>query len=472
MAKGITVSKQEDFSEWYTQIIQKAQLVEYTDVSGCMILRPDAFSLWESIQQFLQSEFDKRGVRNAYFPLFIPEKLLTKEEDHVEGFAPEVAWVTHGGNSELSERLAIRPTSETIMYDAYSKWIQSHRDLPLKLNQWVNVVRWEFKHPRPFLRTREFLWQEGHTAYSNADDAADEVQDILSVYQKCFEDLMAIPVLSGKKSAAEKFAGAEYTLSLESLFPDGKAIQACTSHFLGQNFAKAFDISFLDEDENKQYPYQNSWGLSTRSIGVMLGIHGDDRGIVLPPRIARIKAVLVPIVFSNKPDQSEKVMQKAKELCDEFGWHLDDRDNYSPGHKFAQWELKGIPLRIELGPRDLDNDQVVVARRDSGEKQSVSFDMLQTVIPSLLEDIQQSLYDKAKAHLDSSIVEVSSVEELQQVVDDKKIAKAVWCASVDSEARIKEATGAKSLTSAGDVSGKCFESGEDASVMYYFGKSY
>ncbi|MFT4249743.1 MAG: proline--tRNA ligase [Candidatus Woesearchaeota archaeon] len=472
MSKGITVRKEKDFSEWYTQVILKSGLVEYTDVSGCMILRPDSFTLWESVQSFLQAEFDKRGVRNAYFPLFIPEKLLTKEEDHIEGFSAEVAWVTHGGNSELSERLAIRPTSETIMYPAYSKWIQSHRDLPLKLNQWCNVVRWEFKHPRPFLRTREFLWQEGHTAYADAQEAKDEVQDIIELYARVYEELMAVPVLVGRKSEAEKFAGADYTLSIESLFPDGKAIQACTSHYLGQNFSKAFDITFLDENGDKQFVYQNSWGFTTRSIGVMLGVHGDDKGLVLPPRIARMKAVLVPIVFSKDPEGSKKVLAKAKALCEEFGWHLDDRDNYSPGHKFSEWELKGIPLRIELGPRDLEKQQVVVARRDTSEKQTVSFNKLKTVIPTLLEDIQQSLYEKAKAHLDSSIVEVTSLEELKRVVEEKKIAKAVWCGTSSSEARIKEVTGAKSLTSAGEESGVCFESGEKASIAYYFGKSY
>jgi prolyl-tRNA synthetase family I len=472
MAKGITVSKAENFSEWYTQAIQKAELIEYTDVSGCMILRPNAYSLWEAIQIFLDAEFKKRGVQNAYFPLLIPEKLLTKEEDHVEGFAPEVAWVTHGGNSELSERLAIRPTSEAIMYDAYSKWIQSYRDLPLKLNQWCNVVRWEFQHPKPFLRTREFLWQEGHTAYENKQEAVDEVQDIIKLYTQVYKELMAVPVLTGQKSDKEKFAGADHTLSIECLLPDGKAIQACTSHYLGQNFAKAFDITFLNENEEKSFPHQNSWGFTTRSIGVMLGIHGDDNGIVLPPRITPIKAVVVPITFSKKPEQSQEVLAKAQELCDKFGWYLDDRENYNPGHKFAEWELKGIPLRIELGPRDLKNNEVVVARRDTGDKQSIAFDQLSEKIPALLEEIQQSLYDKAKKHLDESIVEISSLDELSSVVEQGKIAKAIWCATPESEERIKKATGAKSLTSAGDASGSCFESGQDASVAYYFGKSY
>lgn len=473
MSKGLSVSKSDDFSAWYAEVIQKAQLIEHTDVSGCMIMRPGSYAMWESIQAFLDKEFKSRGVENAYFPLLIPEHLLTKEADHVEGFAPEVAWVTQAGDSDLNERLAIRPTSETVMYDAYRKWVRSHRDLPLKLNQWVNVVRWEFKHPRPFLRTREFLWQEGHTAFATKEEALEEVHDILSVYKQAYEDVLAVPVLAGEKSVAERFAGADMTLSLEALFPDGKAIQACTSHYLGTNFSEAFGIQYMSEDSTNEFVHQNSWGFTTRSIGVMIGVHGDDKGLVLPPRVAPTPVVVVPIVFANKPDVSKKVLDAAKQLCDEHGWRLDDRDGYSPGHKFSEHELKGVPVRIEIGPRDLDQEQVVVARRDTSEKESVPIAEVGSYVEQLLVDIQDSLFARAKKYLEEHIKDVSSVDELKRVVDDGFIARADWCASAESEQRLKESTGAKSLTSAGEPRGtSCFESGEQAVKSYYFGRSY
>ncbi len=472
MSKGLSVSKSEDFSAWYAEVIQKAELIEHTDVSGCMILRPDSYAIWEGIQGFLDRAFKQRGVRNAYFPLLIPEHLLTKEADHVEGFAPEVAWVTHAGDSELSERLAIRPTSETIMYDAYKKWIRSHRDLPLKLNQWTNVVRWEFNHPRPFLRTREFLWQEGHTAYATKQEAVAEVEDILSLYKQAYEELLAVPVLAGEKSVSERFAGAEKTLSLEALFPDGKAIQACTTHYLGTNFSEAFDIQFTDENSERRYVHQNSWGFTTRSIGVMIAVHGDDQGLVLPPRVAPTPVVVVPIVFANKPEVSEKVLSVAKELCEEHGWYLDDRDGYSPGHKFSEHEMKGVPVRIELGPRDLDQEQVIVARRDTSEKEAVSLSAVGSFVNQLLEDIQESLLVKARKRLEDRIFAVSSLEELESVVEKGGIARAAWCGSAASEERIKQSTGAKSITSAGETSGSCFESGEAATKEFYFARSY
>ncbi|MBW3016354.1 proline--tRNA ligase, partial [Candidatus Woesearchaeota archaeon] len=334
--QGITVKKDENISEWYTQVIQKAELAEYTGVSGCMVLRPRAFAIWEKLQAFFDGEIKKLGVRNAYFPLLIPESLLKKEAEHVEGFAPEVAWVTMGGHSELNERLAIRPTSETIMYEAYSKWIRSYRDLPLLINQWCNVLRWEFKHPVPFLRGREFLWQEGHTVHADKKGAEKEVLVILELYKRVFEDLLAVPVIKGRKSDNEKFAGADYSTSVETFAPSGKAVQAATSHHLGQRFAKSFNISFLNEKGESCLPYQNSWGFSTRSIGAMVLYHGDDNGLVIPPKVAPLHVVFVPIMFE---DSKEKVVSK----CHEVAKHLektgvsvfvDDRDGYTPGWKF------------------------------------------------------------------------------------------------------------------------------------------
>ena len=469
---GVTAEKQDAFSEWYTQTILKAELIEYTDVSGCIVYRPGSFAMWETVQAFLDAEFKKLGVKNAYFPLFIPEKLLQQEADHIEGFAPEVAWVTHAGDSPLSERLAIRPTSETIMYQAFAKWIRSHRDLPLLLNQWTNVVRWEFKHPTPFLRGREFLWQEGHTAHATKKAAEKEVAVILDIYRRCYEELMAIPVLAGQKSEKEKFAGAEYTLSLEALFPNGKAIQACTSHHLGQNFSKAFDISFQNAQGEKAFVYQNSWGFTTRSLGVMIGIHGDDKGLVLPPRIAPIKVVVVPITFSKKPEASAQVLERARKLCAENNWHLDDRDHHSPGFRFSEWELKGVPVRIEIGPRDLEKDVVVVSRRDQEGKQEVPIAQAATVVDNLLEEIQASLFARAKEKLESSITDVSSREELKAVVSEGKLARAAWCGSVESEEEIKAATGAKSLNMQAPSDDACFVTGEPAQGVFVFGKSY
>lgn len=472
MSKGMSVSKKDDFSAWYAEVVLKARLIEHTGVSGCMIMRPNSYSVWETIQRFMDDELRSRGVRNAYFPLLIPENLLVKEADHVEGFAPEVAWVTHAGESELGERLAIRPTSETVMYDAYQKWIRSHRDLPLKLNQWANVVRWEFNHPRPFLRTREFLWQEGHSAFVTKEEAIAEVEDIIGLYQDVYENLLAVPVLCGEKSVGERFAGAQKTLSLEALFPDGKAIQACTSHYLGTNFSEAFGIEFLDENSQKQLVHQNSWGFTTRSIGIMIGIHSDDKGLVLPPKVASRPVVVVPITFSNKPEVSKEVLEVARGLCEDHGWFLDDRDGYSPGHKFSEHELEGVPVRIEIGPRDVERQSAVVARRDTSAKESVKLSEIGSYVSDLLDDIQDSLFTRAKKHLDESIVDVSNVDELREAVDKGLIARANWVDSIDSENRIKQATGAKSITSAGEATGECFESGEDASMKFYFARSY
>jgi prolyl-tRNA synthetase family I len=475
---GITVKKSEDFSEWYTQVITKAELIEYGPVSGCMVIRPYAYSIWESAQEFFNAEIRKLGVKNAYFPMLIPESFLKKEQDHVEGFTPEVAWVTMAGNTPLQEKLAIRPTSETIMYDSYAKWIRSHKDLPLKLNQWCNIVRWEFKHPTPFLRTREFLWQEGHTVFSNAKDAEQEVLDIVLIYAKLFEELYAVPVLVGKKSEGEKFAGANYTDSIEALLPNGRAVQSGTSHFLGQNFSKAFGISFLNEKGEREYGYQNSWGFSTRSLGVLFGVHGDDKGLVLPPRVAPTQVVIVPILFSTKPELNEKVMALASKVKDELSELrvlFDDDADSSPGYKFNYWELKGVPLRIEIGPKDVDNKSVVFVRRDTGEKKSVQVHDVRAIAKSTLEYIQANLLSNAKKFLDDHIVKAKSTDDLKRAVDDGMFAFVPWCGSKECEARVKEECGAKSLNipfSQPENKGDCFCCGEKAEVLVYFGKSY
>jgi len=474
--QGITVKKSENVSEWFTQVIQKAELLEYTDVSGCMIFRPRSYAMWEKIHDFFDAEIKKRGVKNAYFPLFIPEKLLVKEASHVEGFAPEVAWVTHGGKSELAERLAVRPTSETVMYDAYGKWIRSHRDLPLKINQWVNAVRWEFKHPTPFLRGREFLWQEGHTVFASKEEAKAEVLDILELYRQVFEDLLAVPVVKGRKSEDEKFAGADYSTSVETLTPSGKAVQAATSHHLGQNFAKAFGIEFLDEQGNKAYPYQNSWGLSTRSLGAMILHHGDDKGLVIPPKIAPLHVVIVPILFE---ETKEKVLAKARELGEKIGAegvevHVDDREGYSAGWKFNEWELKGVCLRVEIGPKDVEKGQAVVVSRHDGKKVFVPFEELAPRIPQILEQMQKDMFANAKKFIDDHTVRTESWDEFTQAIKENKMVYAPFCCTEKAAEQIKDETGAKCLTLPFDeeCKGKCIKTGEPAKAIGLFAKSY
>jgi len=418
---GLTVKKSDDMSEWYQQVVQKSELIEYSSVSGCVVFRPYSYSIWEKIQEFFDKEIKKRGVKNAYFPLFIPEALLKKEQAHVEGFTPEVAWVTEAGHSKLNERLAIRPTSETIMYENYAKWIKSWRDLPLKINQWCNVVRWEFNNPVPFLRTREFLWQEGHTAFASKEEAEKEVLDILALYKRVCEELLAMPVIEGQKTEHEKFAGALYTTSIETFLPSGKGIQVATSHCLGQHFSTAFDINFLDEKGEKHFVWQNSWGISTRTLGIMILMHGDDKGLVLPPAIASVQVVIVPIVFENTKQEVLAAANSVTAALHHTRAHLDDRDNYSPGWKFNEWELKGVPLRIEIGPKDVAAKSVVIIRRDTGEKEKVAFDMVVQRINALLQDIQQSMLAKAKKQLDNNTVTVKRWEDFTLAVREKKL---------------------------------------------------
>lgn len=476
---GLTVTKEENFSEWFTQLIQKSELMDYSPVSGCYILRPRSYFIWEEIRTFLDAKIKADGVENCYFPMFIPESLLKKEEDHVEGFAPEVAWVETGGHTKLKERLAIRPTSETIMYDSYAKWIRSHNDLPLRLNQWCNIVRWEFKHCTPFIRLREFLWQEGHTVFATRTEAVDEAHKIVGFYVDTFKELLAVPLLTGKKSDKEKFAGAEFSLSIEALMPDGKALQAGTSHHLGQNFAKAFDIKFKDKDEKEEFAFQNSWGISIRSLGTMIMTHSDNKGLVLPPKVAKTQVVIVPLLFKHA---KEEVLAAAEKLFAELKAagirvHLDSRESHSPGFKYNEWELKGVPIRLELGPRDLENKKVMMKVRDQDEKSSVLMADLLTAIPKELESMHERMYTKAKDNLESSIVKASSKEEVMAAVEEKKIALVPWCGSSESEIAFKEETGIQSLNAPFDqaelpAGTKCFLTGNKAVRWHLFGKSY
>ena len=475
---GITAKKSQDFSEWYTQLLQKAELIDYSAVSGCYILRPNSYHIWEKVQQFFDGLIKADGVKNAYFPLFIPESLLVKEEKHIEGFAAEVAWVESGGNSKLQERLAVRPTSETIINDSYAKWIRSHQDLPMRLNQWCNVVRWEFKHPVPFLRSREFLWQEGHTAFATKEEAVKETYKILNFYEKVFTELAAVPILKGMKSKNETFAGAEFTLSLEAFLPNGKAVQGCTSHHLGQNFAKAFNITFQDDKQQTKHVWQNSWGITTRLLGILIMVHSDDKGLVLPPKLALTQVVIVPILFDDSRLKVMKEAEKIKLLLEKSGIsvHLDNRDGYSPGWKFNEWEMKGVPVRIELGPKDLENKKVMVARRDTGEKQALPFAALDTEIKLILEQMQQDLYAKAEKFLQQSIVKVEDLKAAEEAIDAGKIIFAPWCSTVKCEEKLKERTGAKSLNSPFEQpklkEQKCFACSEQVKSWFYFGRSY
>ena len=474
--KGITVKKSENFSEWYTQVIQKADLADYTSVSGCIVYKPGSYEIWEKIKSVVDKQFKELGIQNVYFPLFIPESLFQKEADHIAHFAPEVAWVTHGGNTKLGEKLAIRPTSETIMYESYSKWIRSHKDLPLRYNQWNNVVRWEFKHPTPFLRGREFLWNEGHTCFATQEEAEAEGNDVIRIYTDVCENYMALPALIGKKSEKEKFAGAVYTISLEYLMPDGKGIQGPDFHHDGQNFAKVFDIKFRDKNQQDTFVWQNTFAITTRMLGILFAVHGDDKGLVLPPKIAPVQAVIIPILFDKTKNQVLKAADNLKFDLEKMGIsvHLDDRTAYSPGWKFNEWELKGIPLRIEIGPRDLENRQVMVARRDTGLKKMILMKNLTKELPPMLDHIQKALLKKAKKHLKDSIIEVKTLKEAERTFKEGKIAYAQWCNIPECEEKIKESS-AKSLNSPlkqPKVEGKCFACKEKAIAWFYFGRSY
>lgn len=470
----IKVSKKDDFSEWYNQVVQKSGLADYAPISGCMVMRPYGYSLWENIRKWFDDEIKKTGVKNAYFPLFIPESFLKKEAEHFEGFVPEVAWIEKKDENE--ERYALRPTSETIVYDSYSKWIRSWRDLPLRINQWCNIVRWEVKATRLFLRTREFLWQEGHTAHASQKESEEEVSLRAEQYRQLVEEQLAIPVIMGKKSKSETFAGAEYTIALEALMPDGKGLQMATSHKLGQHFGKVFDIKFTDTDSEEKYVWQTSWGLSTRTIGALTMVHGDDKGLVIPPKVAPVKAVIIPIYDNETKDRVIKECRKMKgKLEKHFDVHLDERDSYSPGWKFNEWELKGVPLRLEIGPRDLKKKQTVMVRRDTGEKKTVKIrDTVKTVKKALVL-IQGNVYRKAKKFLRDNTKNAGNFSELEKLVKGKKMARAYWCGSEKCEEKVKDRTSATIRcidTESAEKEGKCVNCGEPSRTIVYFAKAY
>jgi len=468
----------EDFGRWYIDVVRRAELADYSPVKGCMVIRPYGYAIWELMQQGLDRRFKATGHVNAYFPLFIPESLLTKEAQHVEGFAPQVAWVTQGGTETLEERLVVRPTSETIIGTMYAKWIQSWRDLPILINQWANVVRWE-KVTRLFLRTTEFLWQEGHTAHETAEEAEEETRRMLGVYKEFAETDLAMPVVDGLKSESEKFAGAERTYSIEALMRDGRALQAGTSHNLGQNFAKVFDITFQARDKSLQYVYGTSWGVSTRLIGGVIMTHGDEGGLILPPRVAPYQVVIVPIPRGN---WRETVLPQAEAIRDELvalgvRVMLDARDSQTPGWKFNEWEMRGVPLRLEIGPKDIEKGQVVLARRDTREKAPAGREGLAAHIAQLLETIQKALFDRAVAFRDEHTTRTDAYDEFGKVMEGRPgFVVSAWCGSTACEAQIKAETQATIRNvpfAGGDVSGRaCLKCGKPATAEAWFAKSY
>ena len=442
---GITAKKNENFSEWYTQIVIKAELADYAPVKGFIVLRPYGYSIWESLKNSLDEKLKNTGHQNGFLPILIPESLLSKESKHFAGFNPEVFWVTHSGNSEIGDKLALRPTSETLAYSMYSKWIKSWRDLPLKINFWNTALRAEIKSTKPFLRTSEFLWQEGHTVHATKEEAEQEVMSILEIYKKTVEEELAIPVITGKKTEKEKFVGAVYTTTMEAIMPDGKALQMGTSHFLGQNFSKPFDVKFLDKKNVEKFAWQTSWGVSWRLIGALIMVHGDDKGLVLPPRVAPIQVVIVPIYYSES--DKDQIITKSKEIEQilskkKIRVHIDTRDEFTPGYKFHDWEMKGVPLRIELGPKDLAKGKVVLVRRDNQKKTDLPFDNIEIGIESLLNEIQQSLFEKAKKTLAEKTKDVLDFEKFKSELEKGLFLNSPWCGDQKCEETIEEITGA------------------------------
>jgi prolyl-tRNA synthetase len=470
--KDIT-SMDEDFAQWYTDIVTKADLIDYSSVRGSMIIRPYGYALWDNIKNELDTRIKETGHENVYMPLFIPESLLQKEKDHIEGFAPEVAWVTHGGSEELAERWCVRPTSEVLFCEHYKNIIHSYRDLPKLYNQWANVVRWE-KTTRPFLRTLEFLWQEGHTCHATDEDAHEETKRMLEVYADVCENVLAIPVIKGQKTEKEKFAGAKFTYTIESLMHDGKALQSGTSHHLGDGFAKAFGIQFTDQEGNLQYVQQTSWGFTTRIIGAMIMVHGDDRGLVMPPKVAPTQVMIVPIA-----QHKAGVLDFAYELKDKLSKSVRvgiDASDKKPGWKFNEYEMKGIPLRLEVGPKDIENGQVILARRDTGEKLIVSMEELDGKLNQILDDIQKNLYQKASKHREERTSIATNLDQLKNILETKPgFVKAMWCGNRECEDKVKEETGATSRCMPFEqeaISDKCVSCGETANQMVYWAKAY
>jgi prolyl-tRNA synthetase len=473
--KEIT-SKDEDFSNWYVDVIRKTDLADYSSIKGCMVIKPYGYELWENIKNSLDKRIKATGHKNAYFPLFVPESLLKKEAEHIQGFAPEVAWITHGGDEELEERIAIRPTSEAIICDTYSQWIESWRDLPLLINQWANVVRWE-KVTRLFLRTREFLWQEGHTAHATAEEAEVETMKMLEVYREFSENVLAMPVLVGRKSESQKFPGALHTYAVEALMSNGWALQAGTSHNLGQHFARVFNIQYLDQNQQQQYVWQTSWGVSTRLIGGVIMTHGDNSGLILPPKVAPIQAIIIPILFDKTRDLVlSKVDQLLKELSDFIRIEADTRDEYTPGWKFNQWEMKGVPVRIEVGPRDVNNQQVVMIRRDTREKKIVKETDLKNELEKTLELIQENLFQRAKQFRDENIRKVKDFKEFEEIMEGGRgFIHTNWCGSAECENEIQSKTSAtiRCIPLQGsEATGTCNHCGKEGKYMVYFAKAY
>ena len=466
-------SMDEDFAKWYTDVCIKAELIDYASVKGCMIIRPYGYAIWENIQRIMDGMFKELGHENVYMPMFIPESLLQKEKDHVEGFAPEVAWVTHGGAEELEERLCVRPTSETLFCDHFKNIVHSYRDLPKLYNQWCSVVRWE-KTTRPFLRSREFLWQEGHTLHSSAEEAKQETEQMLNVYARFAEQALAMPVVKGQKTDKEKFAGAEATYTIEALMHDGKALQSGTSHYFGDGFSRAFEVQFTDKENKLVHPFQTSWGTTTRLIGAVIMTHGDDNGLVLPPAIAPIQVAIVPIA-SHK----EGVVEKATEVCNTLKKvcrvKLDNSDQ-TPGWKFAEYEMKGVPLRLELGPRDIENNQCVVVRRDNREKIFVNLDELETRIPEILTEYHNALYNKALERREAMTYDAKSLDEIKEIADTKPgFIRAMWCGCRECEDKLKEVAGITSRCIPFEqeaISDTCVCCGKKATKMLYWGKAY
>ena len=474
LVEAIT-SMEEDFAQWYTDVVKKAELIDYSSVKGCMILKPDGYAIWENIQKELDKRFKETGVENVYLPMFIPESLLNKEKEHVEGFAPEVAWVTHGGANPLQERLCVRPTSETLFCDFYKNVIQSYRDLPKNYNQWCSVVRWE-KETRPFLRSREFLWQEGHTAHATAEEAEERTIQMLNVYADFCEEILAMPVVRGKKTEKEKFAGAKATYTIEALMHDGKALQSGTSHNFGDGFAKAFGIQYTDKENKLQYVHQTSWGMTTRLIGAIIMVHGDDSGLALPPKIAPVQVMVIPI-----QQHKEGVLEKAEELKERLAVtgvrvRLDNTEK-SPGWKFSEQEMRGIPMRIEIGPKDIQAGQCVLVRRDTREKMVVPFEQLETAVTELLSNIQTDMFARAKAHRDAHIFDAHNYEEFTEMIQKKAgFIRGMWCGRQECEDKIKEDFAATArcmpFEDQEEIAPVCVCCGKPAKKLVYWGKAY
>ena len=474
---GITVSKEEDFSEWYTQVVLKAKLADYAPVKGLIVLRPDGYSIWESLRSTFDKKFARNGIRNGFLPILIPESLLGKEQKHFAGFNPEVFWVTHSGTNEVGDRLALRPTSETLAYTLYSKWIQSWRDLPLKINFWNTALRAEIKATKPFLRTSEFLWQEGHTVHSTKEEAEKEVIKILDIYKNTVEEELAIPVTTGKKSEKEKFVGAEYTTTMESIMPDGKALQMGTSHFLAQNFSKPFEVKFADKDNVEHFAWQTSWGVSWRLIGAMIMAHGDDKGLVLPPKVAPMQVVIVPI-YKNDNDK-ENVITKVNEIANilelkNIRIHIDSREELTPGYKFNDWELKGVPLRIEIGPKDIENQSMVLAKRYNLEKMKMGLDEVEKIV-TILDEIQTEMLKKAKTEAAGNTIDIENYDEFKMKMEKGGFFNSPWCGKLDCEEKIKEETGAEIRVipfNSENTSKKCIFCKQQSTSVPIFARGY